>query len=396
MLVTTKWLNIATLRRRTRLKFVYRKQSTLSLQVKLCEVPHVCKSEEWGSVVQESRAALMQNANRQRGNLATDIPSTQKVLKRLQETSRGNNYLVETFRQLLSNTECNNTEIRWPGLVTLLLSMGVGSPFLADDFVSRALEDVVWSSQVTLAEVVNLLYCKLLFQKENRRLETSMKKNKRTAKDVDVLVDAFFTSSALRMVSTLKNDKVLFLLSKVLESFAEKKSSRTDSHHFLIRNIHDWQRNTIYPQGLLLAAGCQSALELAGLEETSQDLAFRFGEYFTLAIKANGDLQQFWNYQRSHSSLINLSSFPIALHLTNHPETLEYLYSSDETLDNLNYNKLNTLLMNNAAMDEAKQQLEIYVQKAITILQEFPCFKNVEIIELLFKLTKTLENIDKK
>lgn len=46
-------------------------------------------------------------------------------------------------------------------------------------------------------------------------------------------------------------------------------------------------------------------------------------------------------------------------------------------------------------MDEAKKQLEIYVQKALTFLQEFPQFKNVEIIELLFKLTKTLENIDK-
>lgn len=110
----------------------------------------------------------------------------------------------------MSNTACNNTEIRWPGLVTLLISTGVGSPFLADDFVSRALEDVVWSSQMTLAEVVNLLYCKLLFQREKGRLETSKKKNiKRMTKDVDLLVDAFFTSSALRMVSSLKNEKVM-------------------------------------------------------------------------------------------------------------------------------------------------------------------------------------------
>lgn len=46
-------------------------------------------------------------------------------------------------------------------------------------------------------------------------------------------------------------------------------------------------------------------------------------------------------------------------------------------------------------MDEAKQQLEIYVDKAITILQDFPHLKNVEMIELLVKLTKTLVNIDK-
>lgn len=59
--------------------------------------------------------------------------------------------------------------------------------------------------------------------------------------------------------------------------------------------------------------------------------------------KANGDLQQFWNYQRSHSSIINISSFPIALHLTNHPETLEYLYSCSDALDNLNFNKVGNL-----------------------------------------------------
>lgn len=51
--------------------------------------------------------------------------------------------------------------------------------------------------------------------------------------------------------------------------------------------------------------------------------------------------------------------------------------------------------MTTSAMDEAKQQLAIYVQKAMNVLQDFPYFKNNEIIELLLKLTKTLENIDK-
>ncbi|GIY59772.1 decaprenyl-diphosphate synthase subunit 2 [Caerostris darwini] len=298
-------------------------------------------------------------------------------------------------RQLLSNSEVNSTELRWPGLITLMLSSGLGNPFEFNDFVSKSLEDVVWSSQITLAEIVNLLYCNFLFQKENQRLISSKRTEMRSAtldNEIDRLINYYFTSSVLRKISSLRNSKVLFLMAKVLESFATTKSSIYAGSR-PIHNLKSWEYDAFYPQGLLLAAGCQSALELAGHNEKVQEQAFEFGSCFTLAIKANADIQQLWNYQTSHSSFINISSFPVALHLSNNPETLAYLYSCSQTLLNLDYNELNTILMNNAAMDEARRQLTVYVEKASNIIEELENFKNYEIIELLLKLVGTLGNV---
>ncbi|GBM72900.1 Decaprenyl-diphosphate synthase subunit 2 [Araneus ventricosus] len=300
------------------------------------------------------------------------------------------------FRQLLTNSEANSTELRWPGLVTLLLSRSVGNPFEANNFVSKALEDVIWSSQVTLAEIVNLLYCNFLFQKENQRLTLSKRTGVKrgTAKnEVDRLVNHYFICSVLRKVSSLENDKILLLFAKVLESFASAKSSSQEASHS-IHNLKTWEYDTFYPQGLLLATGCQSTLELAGYDEKYQQLAFEFGSYFTLAIKANADIQQFLNYQTAHSSVINVSSFPVALHLSNNPETLAYLYKCRQTLSNLDYNTLNNILIANAAVDDARKQLAIYVEKATSIFQEFQNFKNYEIVEILLKLVRTLKNIN--
>ncbi|GFU67597.1 decaprenyl-diphosphate synthase subunit 2 [Trichonephila clavipes] len=300
-------------------------------------------------------------------------------------------------RQLLTNSEINVTELRWPGLISLMLSIGIGNPFEADNFVCKALEEVIWSAQITLAEAMNLLYCNFLFQKEYQRFASSKRKaTKRsvTENQIHRLINNYFTSSTLQRISRLENDKVLFLFSKVLESFVIKRSSNT-SDSVTIHNLTVWEHDTFYPLGLLIATGCQSALELAGHGEQIQQSGFEFGKCFALAIKANADIRQFWNYQTSLSSIINISSLPVALHLSNNPETLAYLYSCKKMLLNLDYNELNNILMNNAAMEDAKLQLATYVEKATNLLQEFHSVKNYELIELLLKLVKTLENTDR-
>ncbi|GIY50173.1 decaprenyl-diphosphate synthase subunit 2 [Caerostris extrusa] len=253
-----------------------------------------------------------------------------------------------------------------------MLSSGLGNPFEFNDFVSKSLEDVVWSSQITLAEIVNLLYCNFLFQKENQRLISSKRTEMRSA--------------------TLGNEiDRCFLMAKVLESFATTKSSIYAGSR-PIHNLKSWEYDAFYPQGLL-AAGCQSALELAGHNEKVQEQAFEFGSCFTLAIKVRLMLifNSFGTTKTSHSSFINILGFLqllVALIVTIRKSGISLQLTSGKTLLNLDYNELNTILMNNAAMDEARRQLTAYVEKATNILEEFENFKNYEIIELLLKLVE--------
>ncbi|GIY59776.1 uncharacterized protein CDAR_62251 [Caerostris darwini] len=74
--------------------------TTLNPRVRLCEVPGVCSSEEWYSVVRESSVALQNIVSRnhiQRDDVNT-LP-IETVIRKLQQSSHNNNnYLIETFR----------------------------------------------------------------------------------------------------------------------------------------------------------------------------------------------------------------------------------------------------------------------------------------------------------
>ncbi|XP_035217891.1 decaprenyl-diphosphate synthase subunit 2-like [Stegodyphus dumicola] len=367
---------------------------TLNNTVNLLEVPDVCESEEWNSAVLRSRAILQ----KYRANLriinppnVKQIVSVQSVIKRLQETASCSDHLISTFKCLFENTDATVKTLRWPGLITLMLSKGLGNPFLSDNFVSKALDDVVWSSQVTLAEIINLLHCSIVFEKENKRVLSSKKIKKSTmpSVDADIVANRYFTSTVLYKLSTVKNYKVLLLLANVLESLAINRSSNNNDFQ-VIHNIGEWEYEAFHPRGLLLASGCQATLELAGYDNKIQETAFEFGHCFALAIKANSDIQQYWKYKTSQTSSIDITSFPIVLHLTNNPETLASIYNSRKDLDNLNSSELNEIFTSTSIMDEAKDQLASYVQKTVNVLKLFKDLGNDEVIKYLLKLITTL------
>lgn len=369
--------------------------STLSQRIKLAEVPDICASEEWNSVIQRSRAALQTHALRHENlnaDYSANISTVQAVIRRLRCASRNSDHLIDTFRYLVGNSDETAGLLRWPGLIILMLSQSIDNPFAADNFISKKLEDVIWSSQIVLAEIINTLHCSLVFRRENMRVSSSKKNQAKSASEIDRLMTSYFTSSSLYKLSTLKNHKVVFLLSDVLESLAKSKKS-SSSDFSPITNKHLWEYETFHSQGTLLANGCQATLELAGHGDKSQEMAFEFGHLFILAMKANADIQQFCDYQTTKSSSLNISGFPIAVHLESNPETLEHVYNCKE-MDNLDIDQVNAKFISSSCLNEAKHHLEEYVSRTLIILQNFNSYKNSEMVEYLMKLVKTLNHIN--
>lgn len=377
--------------------------SSVSHNIKLLEVPDICTSEEWNNTLQESRTSLQKYVNRYQhlnieGN--RNLASESMVIERLQ-ACHSSSHLVNTFKYLLKNSDETTHLLRWPGLITLMLSQGIGYNFTADDFCSKALEDVIWSSQVVLAEIINILHYSLVFRKENWRLSSSTRKSThlKAMKEVDRLMQSYFTSSSINKFSALQkykeNFKVIYLLSDVLESLSRTTNSCTPSFNY-ITNKSLWEYDTFHSLSILLATGCQATLELAKQDENSQQMAYEFGHLFTLAIKANADIQQFWNYQIGKTTIINLSGFPIALYLESNPEALEYIYSCGKNVSNLDADQLNAKCKPNLLLNEAKEHLQVYTSRTLKILQGFKSCQNIEMIEYLMKLVKTLNFIDEK
>lgn len=116
------------------------------------------------------------------------------------------------YRYLLENSEETTNLLRWPGLITLILSQGIGYPFATDNFCSKTLQDVIWSSQVVLAEIINILHYSLVFRAENRRLSSSTRRSDRVKamNEIDRLMQNYFTSSSIYKFSALQKYKENF------------------------------------------------------------------------------------------------------------------------------------------------------------------------------------------
>lgn len=73
----------------------------ISQKLKLLEVPDICTSEEWTTIIQESRTTL-QNYSKYRRylnveNIANHV-SVPLVVQRLHRASHSNNHLINTFK----------------------------------------------------------------------------------------------------------------------------------------------------------------------------------------------------------------------------------------------------------------------------------------------------------
>lgn len=110
------------------------------------------------------------------------------------------------YRYLLNSSDETTNLLRWPGLITLMLSQSIGYSFVADNFCSKQLEDIIWSSQVVLAEIINILHYSLVFRRENWRLSSTTRKSN-CMKEVDSLMQSYFISSSINKFSALQKHK---------------------------------------------------------------------------------------------------------------------------------------------------------------------------------------------
>ncbi|GFU67600.1 uncharacterized protein TNCV_1643491 [Trichonephila clavipes] len=92
-----------------RANFLRTYSTTVHPRVKLSEVPGVCSSEEWNSVIQESQVALQRIVSPVRRQIdRAHVLPIQAVIRRLEESSRNSSYLINTFRggdDIYNNTE---------------------------------------------------------------------------------------------------------------------------------------------------------------------------------------------------------------------------------------------------------------------------------------------------
>lgn len=351
----------------------------------------------WNATLAEGKRILQENHGLPKTtNHFSSVLPVENVIRRLQSTEDSNEYLINTFRRLLHDSD---DLLQWPGLVTLLLSKAAGRPFGEYGVNNQNAKcDTWWESQMIVASVVNLLQKSITLQKEYERLGLCRKIHTgRRHSGFIQIVHRYFTSEILHKIGALNNCKAFWLISAVMESLAETSMGKylytSKVNCKVLHSLDDWESSAIYPQGILLANGCQAALELSGHGSTVQRMALDFARHLVLALKAHSDIHHFMQFQKSEISYFRLNALPVVLHVESNPELLAYIYSCGDVLDNLDHSVIYSAVVSGSSLTEANKILDLYIQETVKILKEFKCSPEKT---NLIKLAESLKNTDCK
>lgn len=136
--------------------------------------------------------------------------------------------------------------------------------------------------------------------------------------------------------------------------------------------LQDWTRRNVLSAGSLLGKSCQGTLALAGHGVELQKQGFLFGKHLSLAWQAYLDLEPFMpGSPYSLGISFNLTSAPVMFHLEHDPLLFEEIDKGIESVKNVDYAKIHSIVMKGPGILYTKQLQKEHSQKAMEVLEVF-------------------------
>lgn len=139
-----------------------------------------------------------------------------------------------------------------------------------------------------------------------------------------------------------------------------------------------WEERNFLRVGSLQANSCQSALALANHDEHVQQRAYDFGRNFALAWQAFNELQPFlqpYVQPTNTTPTFELRSAPVLQHIQHAKENLDKFRLATKQADGkpaINYKKLHAAVNEGAGIEQTKQLIISYSNKALEALDHLP------------------------
>lgn len=152
----------------------------------------------------------------------------------------------------------------------------------------------------------------------------------------------------------------------------------------------EWEARQMLNAGSLLAKSCQCSLILAGYSKDLQKHGYFFGKHFALAWQAFEDRQFFDKSCLEDGSTFSLIGAPVLFHLNYDLSSYAEIVKGKESIDNINYKKLYTMIRSGPALEFTKALQLKHTSRA---KKELECFPISEARTSLEDILSALEDI---
>lgn len=287
-----------------------------------------------------------------------------------------NHPLLRIGKRLIYNGR-NNMQTR--GLIVLLVSKAAGH---RDGLLVDQEKPIgVSNKQRSLAEITELIHTAFLIHKGVVNTTARLLLDDGTAlqdmeygNKIAVLGGDYLLANASLALATLRNTHVVEIICGAMKDSTEseflgQQDAEGSSIPTASVTIQDWEAKHFLASGSLLARSCRAAMMLADLDERFQTCAFEFGKHVSLAWQAHSDLQPFVDLSRyPPGTTFELLSSPVIYHIQQFPSVVSYIQSFAGSLDELDFSKLHSWIMDGKGVDQTKRLCRDHSETALAIL----------------------------
>lgn len=303
------------------------------------------------------------------------------VALHLRKLVGSNHPLLKTAKSLIYSGR-NNMQA-W-GLIVLLISKAAGHLNVDDMEEDKAAG--VLHSQRALAEVTEMIRTSHVVHKGLVNIKSGIHSENAEISDmgfgnkIALLSGDYLLANTCVELAKLKNQEIVELMSSAVKDLAEAEFvGRRDTQNFPLPPIppedrtgyavKEWTYSNVLSAGTLLGKACRGTLKLAGHSSEMQEQGYKFGKHLALAWQAYLDLGPF--ISKDQMTPFSLCCAPIMFHIEHDPSILIEINKGIESVNNVNYEKIHSIIMTGPGIELTKQLQKKHSQRAMEVLTVF-------------------------
>lgn len=260
-------------------------------------------------------------------------------------------------------------------------------------------------SQKMIAEMTELIYSAYLVHKSVINLcnpvpgETNEVKDLRFGNKMSILSGDFLLASVLRGLGEMRNTKVVELMSTAISQYTEGQFLIATESYLPEANASKnyWKERNFLQTASLQANSCQSALAVTHSPDTVQGHAYEFGKDFGLAWQAYTETSFFLHPLKSGGIFkkepqpFDLMTAPALLYIERCGTSLdEYRTEQEDGTFKYDYGRLHETIRNSCGMEESRQLIVDYCNRATRVLENFESSESVTALTNIINVMKEL------
>lgn len=225
-----------------------------------------------------------------------------------------------------------------------------------------------------LIHVASLLHDDVIDDSDSRRGLKAL--NTLLGNKVAILAGDFLLARASVSLASLRDHRVIALMSQILEDLVAGEILQMSSGHDEATSIETYMTKTFYKTASLIANSCKSVSLLAGCSDEEAAAAWAYGKNLGIAFQLIDDVLDFTSSQEQLGKPVGsdvrsgLATYPVLAASEEHPELVPMIRRRFRGPDDID--RALEMIKNSSGISKATKLAEHHAHEAVRALERLP------------------------